>query len=72
MRSTLFEDFDKRAQEVRRYFIFLKNLEQGSIQLSMGNTNNTKIKPINNDLEKTVLRLFLWKTWFKIIESPIV
>ena len=54
MRSTLFEDFDKRAQEVRRYFIFLKNLEQGSIQLSMGNTNNTKIKPINNDLEKTL------------------
>ncbi|MFM2062701.1 MAG: hypothetical protein RLZZ507_2371 [Cyanobacteriota bacterium] len=54
MRSTLFEDFDKRAQEVRRYFIFLKNLEQGSIQLSIGNGSNTKIKPINNDLEKTL------------------
>jgi hypothetical protein len=24
------------------------------------------------ELKIAVLRLFLWKTWFKIIESPIV
>jgi hypothetical protein len=54
MTSTLFQDFDERAKEVSKYFYFLKNLEQGSIQLSMGNTNNPKTKPINNDLEKTL------------------
>jgi hypothetical protein len=70
MRSTLFEDFDKRAQEVRRYFIFLKNLEQGSIQLSMGNTNNTKIKPINNDLEKT-LKATGFLLLYNLVESTM-
>ncbi len=47
MKSTLFKDFDKRAQEVRRYFLLLKNLEYGSIKLSMGNGKNTKTKLIN-------------------------
>ena len=70
MRSTLFEDFDKRAQEVRRYFIFLKNLEKGSIQLSMGNTNNTKIKPINNDLEKT-LKATGFLLLYNLVESTM-
>ncbi|WP_414575884.1 MAE_28990/MAE_18760 family HEPN-like nuclease [Anabaena sp. CCY 9402-a] len=54
MKSILFQNFDKRAQEVSRYFLFLKNLEQGSILLSMGNANKIKTKPINNDLEKTI------------------
>lgn len=54
MRSILFEDFDKRAKEVSKYFHFLKNLDQGSIQLSMGNSNNMKTKPIDDDLEKTL------------------
>jgi hypothetical protein len=47
MTSPLFEDllkdFDERAQEVRRYFLFLKNLQEGSIQLSMGHGKHTKI-----------------------------
>ncbi|MBH8571924.1 hypothetical protein I8752_02530 [Nostocaceae cyanobacterium CENA369] len=54
MRSILFQNFDELAQEVSKYFLFLKNLEQGSILLSMGNANNIKTKPINNDLEKTL------------------
>ncbi|MGL5795653.1 MAG: MAE_28990/MAE_18760 family HEPN-like nuclease, partial [Waterburya sp.] len=54
MKSTLFKDFDERSQEVSKYFLFLKNLEQGSIKLSLGNKNNNKIKNINNDLEKTL------------------
>lgn len=41
MRSTLFEDFEKRAKEVSKYFLFLKNLEQGSILLNMGNPHFT-------------------------------
>ncbi|MCP2728141.1 hypothetical protein NJ959_06590 [Symplocastrum sp. BBK-W-15] len=52
MKSTLFTDFDKRAQEVRRYFLLLKNLEKGSIKLSMGNANNTKTKLINKEYLK--------------------
>ncbi|WP_414529471.1 MAE_28990/MAE_18760 family HEPN-like nuclease [Nodularia chucula] len=54
MKSTLFQNFDERAQEVSRYFLLLKNLEKGSIQLRMGNASNPKTKPINNDLEKTL------------------
>ncbi|MEB3148745.1 MAG: MAE_28990/MAE_18760 family HEPN-like nuclease [Sphaerospermopsis sp.] len=54
MTSTLFQDFNKRAKEVSKYFYFLKNLEQHSIQLSMGNANNPTTKPIDDDLEKTL------------------
>jgi hypothetical protein len=54
MKSTLFQNFDERAKEVSKYFYFLKNLDQGSIQLSMGNSNNIKTKPIDDDLEKTL------------------
>ena len=54
MTSTLFQDFNERAKEVSKYFYFLKNLEQRSIQLSMGNANNIKTKPIDDDLEKTL------------------
>ncbi len=48
MKSKLFEDFDERAQEVSKYFFLLKNLEQGSIKLIMGNSNNQKVKNIDN------------------------
>jgi hypothetical protein len=54
MTSTLFQDFNERAKEVSKYFYFLKNLEQGYIQLSMGNPNNIKTKPIDDDLENTL------------------
>jgi hypothetical protein len=54
MKSKLFSDFDERAQEVSKYFLFLKNLEQGSIQLRMGNLTYFKIKNIDTELEKTL------------------
>jgi hypothetical protein len=54
MKSTLFKDFDERSQEVSKYFLLLKNLEQGSIKLSMGNSTNHKIKNIDIELEKTL------------------
>ncbi|MBD2666393.1 hypothetical protein B6N60_04240 [Richelia sinica FACHB-800] len=54
MTSTLFQDFNERAKEVSKYFYFLKNLEQGSIKLNMGNANNPTTKLIDDDLEKTL------------------
>lgn len=70
MKSTLFEDFDKRAQEVSKYFFLLKNLEQGSIQLSMGNPNKQKIKNIDTELEKT-LKATGFLLLYNLIESTI-
>lgn len=52
MTSRLFQDFNERAKEVSKYFYFLKNLEQRSIQLSMGNA--IKTKPIDDHLENTL------------------
>jgi len=54
MKSTLFENFDERAQEVRSYFLFLKNLEHGSIQLTIVNTKNRRTQKINDNLLKTM------------------
>ncbi len=51
MKSKLFEDFGERAQEVSKYFFLLKNLEQGSIKLSMGNSNYQKVKNIDIDFD---------------------
>ncbi|VXD22337.1 XisH domain-containing protein (fragment) [Planktothrix serta PCC 8927] len=70
METRLLQNFDERAQEVSRYFIFLKNLEQGSIQLSIGNANNTKIKPINQDLEKT-LKATGYLLLYNLVESTM-
>jgi hypothetical protein len=52
MTRILFEDFDERAKEVSQYFIFLKNLEQESIKLSMG--SKPKIKAIDPNLLRTL------------------
>lgn len=55
MTSTLIQDFTERSKEVSKYFIFLKNLEQGTIKLSMnGNNNSSKIKAIDPELFKTL------------------
>lgn len=70
MKSKLFEDFDKRAQEVSKYFFLLKNLEQGSIKLSMGNPKNHKIKNIDIELEKT-LKATGFLLLYNLIESTI-
>lgn len=55
MNSPLFQDFNERSKEVSQYFIFLKNLEQGSIKLRMeGRGGNPKIKEIDPDLLRTL------------------
>ena len=54
MTSILFQDFEERSQEVRRYFLFLKNLEYGSIQLNVMRANNAQPKRIDDDLLKTL------------------
>ena len=55
------------------------SIETANAQSLINNHRNSDIeierKTANVDeifLNKLVLRLFLWKTWFKIIESPIV
>lgn len=68
MKSKLFEDFDERAQEVSKYFFLLKNLEQGSIKLSIGNSKNYKIKNIDIQLEKT-LKATGFLLLYNLIES---
>lgn len=70
MKSTLFKDFDERSQEVSRYFWFIKNLDQGSIKLSMGNAQNRKTKEINNDLIKT-LKATGFLLLYNLIESTM-
>jgi hypothetical protein len=52
MTSGLFQDFNERSKEVSKYFIFLKNLEQEAIQLSM--KKNSKVKTIDSELLKTL------------------
>ncbi|MGL6338366.1 MAG: MAE_28990/MAE_18760 family HEPN-like nuclease [Waterburya sp.] len=59
MKSTLFKDFDERSQEVSKYFLFLKNLEQGLIRLN-----------IDSDLEKT-LKATGFLLLYNLIESTM-
>ena len=55
MTSVLIEDFNERAKEVSKYFIFLKSLEQGTTKLSMGVKNDKlRIKEIDPELIKTL------------------
>lgn len=54
MESTLFENFEERSQEVRSYFLFLKNLEHGSIQLNIVRAKNPNPQKINDNLLKTL------------------
>jgi len=55
MTSTLFQDFNERSQEVSKYFMFLKSLEQGTTRLSMeGKGGIPKIKEIDSELIKTL------------------
>ena len=70
MENQLFEDFDERAQEVSKYFFLLKNLEQGSIQLSMGNPDHSKTKSIDTELAKT-LKATGFLLLYNLIESTI-
>ena len=70
MRSKLFEDFDERVHEVSKYFFLIKNLEQGSIKLSMGNLNHPKVKNIDAELDKT-LKATGFLLLYNLVESTI-
>jgi hypothetical protein len=71
MTSLLFQDFNERSKEVRKYFIFLKNLEQGSIQLSMeGIEGKNKTRKIDSKLEKT-LKASGFLLLYNLVESTM-
>jgi len=71
MKSPLFEDFDERSKEVSKYFMFLKNLEQGSLKLCIdGCKGKTKIRKIDSDLEKT-LKASGFLLLYNLIESTM-
>ncbi|WP_009634528.1 MAE_28990/MAE_18760 family HEPN-like nuclease [Synechocystis sp. PCC 7509] len=68
---TLFQDFELRSKEVSKYFIFLKNLEQGTVQLSMQDRGRKpKIQKINSDLEKT-LKASGFLLLYNLVESTM-
>lgn len=54
MTSFLFQDFNERCQEVSKYFVLLKNLEQETIKLSMGKNDKPRTKVVDSDLLKTL------------------
>ncbi|WP_026079813.1 MAE_28990/MAE_18760 family HEPN-like nuclease [Spirulina subsalsa] len=55
MTSLLFQDFNERSREVSKYFMFLKNLEQKTTQLTMyGYQNKAKTRTIDLELLKTL------------------
>jgi hypothetical protein len=71
MTSRLFKDFNDRAREVSKYFIFLKNLEQETIKLSMeGLDGKIKVKKISFELEKT-LKASAFLLLYNLVESTM-
>lgn len=71
MTSTLLQDFNERSKEVSKYFIFLKNMEQGTIKLSMeGIEGKTKVRNIDSELEKT-LKASGFLVLYNLIESTM-
>lgn len=74
MKSTLFEDFDKRSQEVRSYFLLLKNLEFGSMQLNIVEAkkkNPKKIDPKKIDNWTKTLKATGFLLLYNLIESTM-
>ncbi len=70
MKSTLLENFEERSQEVRSYFLFLKNIDHGSIQLNIVNAKNKKPEKINDNLLKT-LKATGFLLLYNLIESTM-
>lgn len=71
MTSKLFEDFDERSREVRRYFILLSELESGSIQLSsIVNEQCIRTETVDSELAKT-LKATGFLLLYNLIESTM-
>jgi len=69
MKSTLFEDFDERAQEVSKYFLFLKNMDKSLID-SGKDKKDEKIKDIDTELLKT-LKATGYLLLYNLVESTM-
>ena len=67
-----FEDFNDRSKEISKYFLFLKNLEQGSIKLAMEGKVGTdpKIKEVDPELSKT-LKASAYLLLYNLVESTM-
>lgn len=71
MTNELIQDFNQRSKEVSKYFILLKNLEQGTTQLSMRTKNgNPRIKEIDSELLKT-LKASGFLLLYNLVESTM-
>ena len=71
MTNELIQDFNERSKEVSKYFILLKNLEQGTTQLSMRTKNgNPRIKEIDSELLKT-LKASGFLLLYNLVESTM-
>ncbi|NEP78553.1 MAG: hypothetical protein F6K39_10405 [Okeania sp. SIO3B3] len=70
MTTILFQDFKERSKEVSKYFIFLKNLEQGTIKLAMEGKGKPKIKEIDSELIKT-LKASAFLLLYNLVESTM-
>lgn len=69
--TLLFQDFEERAKEVSKYFIFLKSLEQGTTQLKMqGMGGQPKIREIDPELLKT-LKASGFLLLYNLVESTM-
>ncbi|NEP43018.1 MAG: hypothetical protein F6K35_28870 [Okeania sp. SIO2H7] len=69
---TLFQDFNDRSKEISKYFVFLKNLDQGSIKLAMEGKAGTapKIKEVDPELFKT-LKASAYLLLYNLVESTM-
>jgi hypothetical protein len=72
MTSVLIQDFSERSKEVSKYFIFLRNLEQGATKLSMKSMgdNPNKIKVVDPELLKT-LKASAFLLLYNLVESTM-
>ncbi|HYW19049.1 MAG TPA: MAE_28990/MAE_18760 family HEPN-like nuclease [Nodularia sp. (in: cyanobacteria)] len=71
MTSTLFQDFNVRAKEVSKYFIFLKTLEDGTTKLSMeGKGGCPKVRQIDDELIKT-LKASAFLLLYNLVEATM-
>jgi hypothetical protein len=68
--SFVFEDFQKRSEEVSKYFIFLQNLQQGKIKLVEEIPGNNKAKERDKVLEHT-LKASAYLLLYNLIESTM-
>jgi hypothetical protein len=72
MTSVLIQDFSERSKEVSKYFIFLRNLEQGATKLSMKSMgdNPSKIKVVDPELLKT-LKASAFLLLYNLVEATM-